>query len=378
MNLVIKKSALLKMLNVAMDAIPSKSTEASFLNFLLTVTNEGCTLLACDGKMSIKVNLLNLDHQGNKVILESQPGSIQLPAKLCREIIANIAGDIITLEIVDTTVLTISDDKTTYNINTKPGREYPDIELGAHIGEEFSIKPEDFMELYESTYFAAAIKSARDIFLGINIKTQNNKISFTASDTARLARKTLPIETSKLLSFNCPLKVLSVISKIENLPTINVKVGADRVSFTVGNVVIGTKTIQGEYPDADKIIPSTYSYVLRCSAKELVEVIDRVCIFGTDDKNITKNAKLSFDGKKVEISSRNTSFGNSCEKLENCTFEGGEFTIYFNANFVRDACRAQKYDQVSIHFSGEVRMFRVSSKDEDNLQLITPVRYYPN
>ena len=149
MKLVIKKQSLLKMLNIAMDAIPSKSTEACFLNFLLTITDEGCNILASDGKITIKVNQYNKDTDGNEVILDSQEGSIQLPAKLSREIIAKVAGEVITLEQVDSSLLTISDDRTTYNINTKPGNEYPDIELGTHVGEEIELSPEDFKTLYD-------------------------------------------------------------------------------------------------------------------------------------------------------------------------------------------------------------------------------------
>ncbi len=378
MKLVIKKQSLLKMLNIAMDAIPSKSTEACFLNFLLTITDEGCNILASDGKITIKVNQFNKDTDGNEVILDSQEGSIQLPAKLSREIIAKVAGEVITLEQVDSSLLTISDDRTTYNINTKPGNEYPDIELGTHVGEEIELSPEDFKTLYDATYFAVAQKSNRDMFLGINIKCFDHKISFTASDTCRLARKTLPLQSNVMVSFNCSLKVLSVINKLEHLPVVRIRVGADKVSFTVGSVTISAKTIPGEFPEAEKILPSVYPYKLKCSSKELVDILDRVCIVSGDDKSIIKNAKLVYDGSKVEISSRSPSYGYSVERLDNCEFEGDKFTIYFNADFVKDACKAHTSDDITILFSGEVRMFRVVSSDESNLQLITPVRYYQN
>ena len=106
--------------------------------------------------------------------------------------------------------------------------------------------------------------------------------------------------------------------------------------------------------------------------------LDRVCIVSGDDKSIIKNAKLVYDGSKVEISSRSPSYGYSVERLDNCEFEGDKFTIYFNADFVKDACKAHTSDDITILFSGEVRMFRVVSSDESNLQLITPVRYYQN
>ena len=75
MRLVIKKYELLKMLNVAQDAIPAKSTEPSFLNFLLEVTDEGASILASDGNIHIKVFQLNKNSEGENVILDSQNGS---------------------------------------------------------------------------------------------------------------------------------------------------------------------------------------------------------------------------------------------------------------------------------------------------------------
>lgn len=378
MRLVIKKYELLKMLNVAQDAIPAKSTEPCFLNFLLEVTDEGASILASDGNIHIKVFQLNKNSEGENVILDSQNGSVQLPAKITREIVSKLVGNEIALEQVDSSILTISDSKTTFNINTKEGKDYPDVEISPSVGDEVELPFKDFIKLYDATYFSVAVKTSRPLFTGINIKCSDKKISFVSSDTCRLSRMTLDINSEAKISFNCPLKVLSVISKLESVDTLRFKVGADKVSFQVGNTTIGSRIIPGEFPDVDKIIPSLYPYKMKCNAAKLIEAMDRVTIVNGDDKTSTKNIKLNFDGDRVVVSSRSSSYGTSSEVLEDCEFSGEKFTICFNSTFVSQACKSLNSEKIEILFSGEVRMFRVSCDDQNNLQLITPVRYYYN
>lgn len=374
MKLVIKTQTLLKMLTIANDVIPAKTPDPFYLNVLLTVKEEGCEMLASDGKTSITITQLNKDKEGNDVILESEEGSIQLPAKLSREIISKIAMDVVTLEQVDTSILTISDERTTYNINTKPGEEYPDIELVPNMGEEIEIKPTDFMTLYNATNTAVALKNVVEIYLGINIRCENKQISFSATNGFRLAKRILPIDSDAMLNINCPIKVLQILSRIDNLKTIRIRVVGDKVSFTTGNITLTSKTIEGDFILAERLLPQAYPYKLHCSSKELTDILDRVSIVTSDDKGENKRAKLYFNGDHVEISSRSASYGYSVERFDNCTFEGDKFTIYFNSDYVKEVCKSLEEDDITIMFVGDVKLFRITNKDQNNIQLLTPIR----
>ncbi len=55
MKLTIKRQNFLKMLNYAIQAIPAKSAESQFLNFLIIVGSEDVSVIASDGTLSCKV-----------------------------------------------------------------------------------------------------------------------------------------------------------------------------------------------------------------------------------------------------------------------------------------------------------------------------------
>lgn len=377
MLLIIKKKSLLKMLETVSQAIPTKSPDPNLLNFLITVTKEGLTVLGSDGDLFIKDSTLNKNSKGEDIIIKSKVGSVLVPAKITKDIISALTGEEVTLELIDTSVLSISDNKTNYNINTKPGNEYPDIEIGSSIGTEISVNSKDLVNLFNSTYFAANFKSTRPMFRGVNIKSGDGIFSLTATDGSRLSKRTVEIDSKERLVFTSPLKVLSIIKELQDeVDVINIKGGSDKVTFTLGSTVIGTKTIPGEFPDAEKITPPAFPYKLKCSGKAICNIIDRVSIMSDDDKNSSKIINLKYDGTKVLLNSKSQSYGNSTEEFTDCEFTGDKFQINFNATFVTQAIKAHDDDEIEIAFSGEARVFKINSSDKNNIQIVTPVRYF--
>ena len=189
MKLTIKRQTLLKMLNYANQAIPAKSAENQFLNFLIIVSAEKVSIVASDGTLSTKVEQEAKDDKGKDVILNEEDGMIQVPAKYLLDIVSKLGGDVVTLNMVDTNYLNISDDATNFNLVTKDGREYPDIDL--NLPEEshgFTVPLKDIRKLYETTAYAVATKGPKEIYYGINVSVRNGKLYFLTTDSYRMAR----------------------------------------------------------------------------------------------------------------------------------------------------------------------------------------------
>ena len=107
MKLTIKRSELLKLLTYASQAIPSRSAENQYLNYLIDVNEEGVSIIASDGSISTKVSQGLKDEKGNDVILSLENGTIQTPAKMLLDIISKLGGEIVTLDMVDTGLMNI-------------------------------------------------------------------------------------------------------------------------------------------------------------------------------------------------------------------------------------------------------------------------------
>ena len=97
MKLTAKADALKKIFQKAADAIPAKSSEPAFMNFLLTVTEDSLEILASDGNITLKTKLSGKDDKGENVIISAEPGRIQVPAKILVEMVTKMVGNVITL-----------------------------------------------------------------------------------------------------------------------------------------------------------------------------------------------------------------------------------------------------------------------------------------
>ena len=102
MKLTIKRNEFLRRLSFTAQAVPSRSAEAQYRNYLLEVKEDGVSVIASDGDRSCKASSSRKDEKGNDIILSLEPGLIQVQAKTLLEIRAKLSSDIVTLVRVDT------------------------------------------------------------------------------------------------------------------------------------------------------------------------------------------------------------------------------------------------------------------------------------
>ena len=380
MKLTIKRQTLLKMLNYANQAIPAKSAENQFLNFLIIVTAEKVSIVASDGTLSTKVEQAAKDEKGGEVILNEEDGMIQVPAKYLLDIVSKLGGDVVTLNMVDTNYLNISDDATNFNLVTKDGREYPDIDLNIPEGSQgFSVPLKDLRKLFETTAYAVATKGPKEIYYGINVSVRNGKLYFLTTDSYRMARYAVEAKGGEEnISFTCPVKALSMVSNIDVDSGCTIYLDEQRALFSAGGILISTRLLRGDFPDAERLIPPQFPYSVTVETSEFLAAADRVKIISSaEDKNSQVRLIVS-RANGVVLYAKSTNYGNSEEVLRKATYvlpEGEEvFEIGFNVAFAIEAVKALKSDRFTFVFSAPTRMFMVKNDDPENIQIITPIR----
>ena len=268
-----------------------------------------------------------------------------------------LEGEVVTISLIETSMLNIADDRSNFNLNTVAGEEYPDIDMNADAGEELEINGEDFKHLYDSTAFAVAVKGPKEVYYGVNINATDNKLMFTATDSYRLARRKINVSGNHHISFTVPVKALQLISHYEKLDKVKIKIDSHKALFFVDDLIISTRLYSGDFPNIDRIIPQVTPYRLSVDSKNFINAIERVTIVSVEKQFIVR--LLCETSKEV---------------LQNATFEGERFEINFNVQFVVDAIKALNTDRVSLAFAGESKAFLVQNGDPDNIQLITPIR----
>jgi DNA polymerase-3 subunit beta len=371
MRFTIEKESLMKGLTLVSKAIPPKTELPIFANIKLALTEKGLEITGSDGNISI-CTIVPFMIGEKEIIRNSQEGSTLVAAKILLEVVRHLDDEICTFELVDTSILKIEDSKSNFKLNSIRSEEYPDIDLSVS-GASLTLPGKDIQTLVESTAFAASIKETRPILTAVNLEAGDFKLVATATDTARLARKHIDIESDVRFVANIAAKkLIDIVRSFEEDDEVTIAVNEKKAVFAFANSVISTRLTSGDYPNTKNIFPKVFNYHLEVNAQDFLKAMERVSLLSTEYEGVVK---LIMDQDEVEMISRSTMVGSANEKLKVFQFAGEHLEISFKASFVADAIRACRSEDVTIAFVGEMKPFVVKNvKDESIEMLVTPLR----
>lgn len=374
MRFIIKRDELLKAINIANRAVNSKSSAVPVLaNLKFELDERGLSITGSNYELTIKTTI-PYERDGEEVIRNYQEGSTLVNSKIISDMARKIDTEEISFEVIDSTIAVITAGKIKYNLNCIKAEEYPDVDLEP-TGVQINLTHIEFSSLVSQTAFAASLKEQRPILTAINLEANDGVLTATATDSARLARKQLPISTDLQFSANVPAKMMVEIDHLlESADSLKVSLSEKKALFSFANTVISTRLIAGEYPNTKNIVPRVTNYSLQVNASDLLKAIDRVNILSIDRENVVD---FYLDEDQIEISAKSTQVGSASEKIENFKFEGSNLQISFNSEFVSSAIKALNSEDVTFLFVGEMKPFVIKNpEDESTIQIVTPVRTY--
>ena len=373
MKFTIKREEFLKGLNIAARAISSKNSKAVLENFKIDLNDRGLFITGSDENISIKTQVpYKLNDED--IIRNYKEGSILIKAKLLVEITRKMDSDEITLDVVDSTIATISNNRSEYRLNCVKVDEYPDLDLEAS-GTQLNLSRADFGILVNQTTFAASLKEQRPILTALNLEASGGVLTATATDSARMARKTLNIPLNIEFVANVPAKMMNEIDHLlEGRDSVDIAFSDKKALFTIGTTVVATRLIAGDYPNTKNIVPKITNYSLEVNANDLMKAIDRANILSIDRENIV-DLSMSEDG--VEISAKSSQVGSAVERIDVFKYVGQNLHVSFNSGFVIEAVKALGSADVTFAFVGEMKPFIIENASDDSVvQVVTPVRTY--
>ena len=375
MKFTIKREELLKALNIASRAVSSKVAVPVLKNLKLELDEKGLTIIGSDYDITIKT-LVPYTIGDTEVIRNYKEGAVLIGSRFITEITRKLDCDEVTFDVIDTTIATISDsnNRSQFTLDCIRPEEYPDLDLEAN-GTKITLSRNDFSLLVSQTAFAASLKEQRPILTAMNLEAVNGVLTATATDSARMARKTITVPFEAEFVSNVPAKMMIEVDHlIENQDSVEIAFSDKKALFTLGKTIIATRLVDGDYPNTKNIVPRITNYSLEVNANELIKAIDRANILSLDRENVVD---LYMSEHGVEISSKSSQIGSAVEKLEMFRYEGAPLRISFNSEFVLAAIRALNCEDVTLAFVGEMKPFVVkNAKDDSTIQIVTPVRTY--
>ena len=373
MRFTIKREEFLKGLSIASRAVANKVAVPVLVNLKVELTENGLFITGSNYDLTIKTQV-PYRFNGVEIIRNYKEGATLINAKLITEIVRKMESEEITLDVIDSTIATISDNRSEYKLNCVRPEEYPDLDLEAN-GTKVTLTREQFNSLVSQTAFAASLKEQRPILTAMNLEASNGLLTATATDSARMARKDIRISEDIHFVANVPARMMVEVDHLlEGIDSVDIAFSDKKALFSLDRTIVASRLIAGDYPNTKNIVPRVTNYHLEVNANDLIKAIDRANILSKDRENVVD---LSMSENGVEISAKSQQIGSAVEKIDLFKYDGGDLRVSFNCEFVIAAVKALNCEDVTFAFVGEMKPFIVKNASDDSvIQIVTPVRTY--
>ncbi|MGY3766783.1 DNA polymerase III subunit beta [Vagococcus vulneris] len=374
MKVTLNRSAFLEELATVQRAISGKTTIPILTGVKLTLTDEGLTLTGSNADISIETFLNVSDEKANMVI--ESTGSIVLQARFFNEIVRKLPETTLTLELIDNNQVVITSGKALFNVNGSSADNYPHLPV-IDNQPSFELSARVLNKLISETGFAVSLHESRPILTGVHFILRDNHLLAVATDSHRLSQRTIELEGAKQdFDVVIPGKSLQELSKTfkDEDTIVTISMMDNQVLFKTDNMLFYSRLLEGNYPDTNRLIPTSFNTEIKFNVPELLSAIDRASLLSHEGRN--NIVKLSIDSETVTIYGNSPEIGNVEEVLSYLSVSGEAIDISFNPDYMKDSLKSFGSIDVIIKFISPIRPFTLQPADGDIdfIQLITPVR----
>lgn len=308
-----------------------------------------------------------------------ETGECVVPGKYFLEIVKKAEGLVIDFSLYEGNTIKIVSERSDFTLTTYDKNNFPETSFELE-GNEIELTNKDLKQVIKQTSFAAATSENRIILTSVNFSFGNRSLEVTATDSFRLAKKTINYEDgTEEIKLNIPSKALDELNKIltDKQQKVKVSFGNNKILFKIEDTYFMTRLVEGVYPNTSSLFPTSYLLSVLFNKNELLNATDRASLFTTDSDLSIVKMRFTTD-KRAELSSNSTEIGKVVEEINVLEMsEILDFEIAFSSKYLIDALKAIEGEFVEINFTGEIKPVVLNAKnDKSALQLILPVRVY--
>ena len=372
MKFVIEKNVILDALTNVTRAIGIRTTIPILNGIKFDLTKDGLSLMASDSELTIKIEIPAKEIKNIESI-----GSMIIQSKYILEIIRKMPAEIIYFEAIDDSKIKIYTENNEYNLNCYDLNDYPHISLD-ESKEPIRINSSTLKSIINETSYAVSTQEVRPLLTGINLKINGDMLECIATDSYRLAKKNIKLDTPINNSINIVIPGKS-INEFEKMITtddeIIIHIFNNKILFKYLNIQFQTNLLSGNYPDTNHFIPKEFAYMINLDLKAFNDAVDRASLLAqSKDKNIVR---VTIDDKLMIISSSASEIGKTEEKIKIESSNKEKLEIAFSSRYMLEALKVIKDDNILLLINSDDKPILIKSvKDESLIELILPVKTY--
>ena len=270
--------------------------------------------------------------------------------------------------------LSVKAGRSRFNLQTLPGRDFPQIALNPESGVEFSLAQGTLRKLLERVQFAMAVQDIRFYLNGTLLSVNDGKLTVVATDGHRLSytSETLADTTAKadvIIPRKSVQELIKLLQPVDD--PVKVTLHGNQVRFEFGSIDLITKVIDGKFPDYQRVIPLTHTKIVEVERLLLQQALQRAAILSNEK---IRGVRILLTKDSLAVVCTNNEQEEAQEELE-VAYNQEPLDIGFNIAYLLDVLNHLSSEQVACHFGDSNSSVLITVPGQDDFKyVVMPMR----
>ncbi|MDP8974461.1 MAG: DNA polymerase III subunit beta [Actinomycetota bacterium] len=351
----------------------------------------GILLETEEGSVRLSATDMELSIQTTAPAEVEEEGRVVIPARIFNDVVRSLPGGELALAHDRSEgVVRLSARENEYRIRAYAAEDFPQLPKFDEAA-AFKMSGEALVETVEKVSRSYSRDETRPVLTGILISFEESRVRMVTTDSYRLSIK----ETELATTFDegsapreaiIPARAMQEVSRIyasSDEEQVEVVLSENQALFRVGDVLFGTRLIEGNFPEYKRLLPNAFEREISVRREDLIDTLRRVNLFA-QRQTPPVPVSLNFSEGAVEVTVRNGEVGEARERLPASSVGEDNFHISFNPSYLLDGVSAVDSEKVLFKLNESLKPGLIvpgnsdddgsSSKEPDFLYLIMPMR----
>jgi DNA polymerase-3 subunit beta len=348
----------------------------------------GILLEADEGLVRLSATDMEISIQTTAAAEVEEEGRVVIPARIFNDVVRSLpSGELALAHDRSEGVVRLSARENEYRIRAYAAEDFPQLPKFDEAA-AFKMSGEALVETVEKVSRSYSRDETRPVLTGILISFEESRVRMVTTDSYRLSIK----ETELATTFDgsreaiIPARAMQEVSRIfssSDEEQVEVVLSENQALFRIGDVLFGTRLIEGNFPEYKRLLPNTFEREISVRREDLIETLRRVNLFAqrqTPPVPVT----LDFSEGAVEVMVRNGEVGEARERLPANSASEDDFHISFNPGYLLDGVSAVDSENILFKLNESLKPGLIvpdtsadddsAGKEPDFLYLIMPMR----
>jgi DNA polymerase III subunit beta len=337
MKISCKQSDISRGLSVVSHAVATRSTLPVLANILMATDNNRLRLSATNLEIGITCWV---------PAQVAEEGSVTIPARLLTDFVSGLPQGTVDMTLsAGSYTLSVKSNRNAANIKGMDAGEFPTIPSADSDEPPVLLDAATLKEMIGEVAFAAATDEARPVFTGVLAQVAEDKLTFAAADSYRLAVRSTDLAANghSVGDILIPARTLTELARIlpaEGTVQMVIRPNRSQVLFHSEGMDLISRLIDGAFPAYQRIMPQSHETRAVLDTGEFRAAAKSVALFAKDSNNIVTLTIESGKADGVEpgtamLQATAEELGDNTSVV-NAAVDGKGLRIMFNVRYLTD------------------------------------------